>query len=69
MAVASCQSDLTQYDMALKQRTADSTAKYLMDLGIAKDRIITVNYVKRSPCARRPARSAGPGTEGRSLLS
>jgi len=55
--------------MALKQRTADSTAKYLMDLGIAKDRIITVNYVKRSPCARRPARSAGPGTEGRSLLS
>jgi OOP family OmpA-OmpF porin len=33
-----------EYNMALGQRRADAAAKYLMDLGIAKDRIGTVSF-------------------------
>ena len=52
MAAVSCQSDLTQHNMALGQRTADSAAKYLMDLGIAKDRVSTVSYGEEKPLCK-----------------
>ena len=38
-----------EYNMALGQRRADSAAKYLMDLGIAKDRIGTVSFGEEKP--------------------
>jgi peptidoglycan-associated lipoprotein len=38
-----------EYNMALGQRRADAAAKYLMDLGIAKDRISTVSYGEEKP--------------------
>jgi len=38
-----------EYNMALGQRRADSAAKYLKDLGIAKDRVSTVSYGKERP--------------------
>jgi OmpA-OmpF porin, OOP family len=38
-----------EYNMALGQRRADAAAKYLMDLGIAKDRIGTVSYGEEKP--------------------
>ena len=38
-----------EYNMALGQRRADSAAKYLMDLGITKDRISTVSYGEEKP--------------------
>ncbi len=38
-----------EYNLALGQRRADSSAKYLMDLGIVKDRISTVSYGKEHP--------------------
>ena len=37
------------YNMALGQRRADAAAKYLMDLGVAKDRIGTVSYGEEKP--------------------
>jgi OOP family OmpA-OmpF porin len=38
-----------EYNMALGQRRADAAAKYLMDLGIAKDRVGTVSYGEEKP--------------------
>jgi OOP family OmpA-OmpF porin len=38
-----------EYNMALGQRRADAAAKYLMDLGIAKDRVSTVSYGEEKP--------------------
>ena len=38
-----------EYNMALGQRRADAAAKYLMDLGIVKDRISTVSYGEEKP--------------------
>jgi OOP family OmpA-OmpF porin len=38
-----------EYNMALGQRRADAAAKFLMDLGIAKDRIGTVSYGEEKP--------------------
>ncbi|HTZ39252.1 MAG TPA: peptidoglycan-associated lipoprotein Pal [Syntrophales bacterium] len=38
-----------EYNMALGQRRADAAAKYLMDLGIKKDRIGTVSYGEEKP--------------------
>ena len=38
--------------MALGQRRADAGAKYLMDLGIAKDRVSTVSYGEEKPICR-----------------
>jgi peptidoglycan-associated lipoprotein len=37
------------YNMALGQRRADAAAKYLMDLGVTKDRIGTVSYGEEKP--------------------
>ena len=41
-----------EYNMALGQRRADAAAKYLMDLGIAKDRVGTVSYGEEKPICR-----------------
>ena len=41
-----------EYNMALGQRRADSAAKYLIDLGIAKDRVSTVSYGKERPVCK-----------------
>jgi len=41
-----------EYNMALGQRRADAGAKYLMDLGIAKDRVSTVSYGEEKPICR-----------------
>jgi peptidoglycan-associated lipoprotein len=38
-----------EYNMALGQRRADAAAKYLIDLGVAKDRIGTVSYGEEKP--------------------
>jgi peptidoglycan-associated lipoprotein len=38
-----------EYNLALGQRRADASAKYLMDLGIAKDRLSTISYGKERP--------------------
>jgi len=38
-----------EYNLALGQRRADSAAKYLMDMGIAKNRISTISYGKERP--------------------
>ena len=38
-----------EYNMALGQRRADAAAKYLIDLGIAKDRVGTVSYGEEKP--------------------
>ncbi len=38
-----------EYNMALGQRRADAATKYLMDLGIAKDRISAVSYGEEKP--------------------
>ena len=39
----------TEYNLALGQKRADETAKYLIDLGIAKERIKTISYGKEMP--------------------
>ena len=39
----------TEYNLALGQRRADETAKFLMDLGIARVRIKTISYGKERP--------------------
>jgi OOP family OmpA-OmpF porin len=41
-----------EYNMALGQRRADAAAKYLMDLGIAKDRVSTVSYGEEKPICK-----------------
>jgi peptidoglycan-associated lipoprotein len=38
-----------EYNMALGQRRADEAAKYLIDLGIGKERIKTISYGKERP--------------------
>jgi peptidoglycan-associated lipoprotein len=38
-----------EYNLALGQKRADEAAKYLVDLGIAKDRIKTISYGKEMP--------------------
>ena len=38
-----------EYNMALGQRRADAAAKFLMTLGVGKDRISTVSYGKEKP--------------------
>ena len=38
-----------EYNMALGQRRADAAAKYLTDLGIAKDRVGTVSFGEEKP--------------------
>ena len=38
-----------EYNMALGQRRADSAAKYLTDLGVAKNRVSKVSYGKERP--------------------
>jgi peptidoglycan-associated lipoprotein len=38
-----------EYNMALGQRRADEAAKYLIDLGIEKERIKTISYGKERP--------------------
>ncbi|NPV05370.1 MAG: peptidoglycan-associated lipoprotein Pal [Syntrophaceae bacterium] len=38
-----------EYNMALGQRRADAAAKYLIDLGIAKDRVSTVSFGEEKP--------------------
>ena len=41
-----------EYNMALGQRRADAGAKYLTDLGIARDRVSTVSYGEERPICR-----------------
>ena len=41
-----------EYNMALGQRRADAAAKYLVDLGIAKDRVSSVSYGEEKPICR-----------------
>jgi OOP family OmpA-OmpF porin len=41
-----------EYNMALGQRRADAAAKYLMDLGIAKDRVSMVSYGEEKPICK-----------------
>jgi len=41
-----------EYNMALGQRRADAAAKYLMDLGIGKDRVSTVSYGEEKPICK-----------------
>jgi OOP family OmpA-OmpF porin len=41
-----------EYNMALGQRRADAAAKYLMDLGIAKDRVSTVSFGEEKPVCK-----------------
>jgi len=41
-----------EYNMALGQRRADAAAKYLTDLGIAKDRVSTVSYGEEKPLCK-----------------
>ena len=41
-----------EYNMALGQRRADAAAKYLMDLGIGKDRVSTVSYGEEKPVCK-----------------
>jgi peptidoglycan-associated lipoprotein len=38
-----------EYNLALGQKRADGAAKYLIDLGIAKERIRTISYGKERP--------------------
>ena len=38
-----------EYNMALGQRRADAAAKFLMNLGVGKDRIGTVSYGEEKP--------------------
>jgi peptidoglycan-associated lipoprotein len=38
-----------EYNLALGQKRADEAAKYLADLGIAKERIKTISYGKEMP--------------------
>ena len=38
-----------EYNLALGQKRADEAAKFLIDLGIAKDRIKTISYGKEKP--------------------
>ncbi|MCE5263880.1 MAG: peptidoglycan-associated lipoprotein Pal [Deltaproteobacteria bacterium] len=38
-----------EYNLALGQKRADEAAKFLMDLGIAKERIKTISYGKEKP--------------------
>ncbi|TRZ85166.1 peptidoglycan-associated lipoprotein Pal [bacterium] len=39
----------SEYNLALGQRRADEAAKYLIDLGIEKERINTISYGKERP--------------------
>lgn len=39
----------SEYNLALGQKRADETAKYLVDLGIEKERIKTISYGKEMP--------------------
>ncbi len=41
-----------EYNMALGQRRADAAAKYLTDLGIAKDRVSMVSYGEEKPICK-----------------
>ena len=41
-----------EYNMALGQRRADAAAKYLLDLGIAKDRVSMVSYGEEKPICK-----------------
>jgi OOP family OmpA-OmpF porin len=41
-----------EYNMALGQSRANSAAKYLMDLGIVKDRVSTVSYGEEHPLCK-----------------
>jgi peptidoglycan-associated lipoprotein len=41
-----------EYNMALGQRRADAAAKYLVDLGIAKDRVSTVSFGEEKPLCK-----------------
>ncbi|MGZ6276306.1 MAG: peptidoglycan-associated lipoprotein Pal, partial [Syntrophales bacterium] len=41
-----------EYNLALGQSRADSAAKYLTDMGIAKDRISTISYGKERPVCK-----------------
>jgi len=41
-----------EYNMALGQRRADAAAKFLTDLGIAKDRVSTVSYGEEKPICK-----------------
>ena len=41
-----------EYNMALGQRRADAAAKYLVDLGIAKDRVGTVSFGEEKPVCK-----------------
>ncbi|OPY90213.1 MAG: Outer membrane protein P6 precursor [Syntrophaceae bacterium PtaU1.Bin231] len=43
-----------EYNMALGQRRADAGAKYLVDLGIARDRVSTVSYGEEKPICTEP---------------
>lgn len=38
-----------EYNLALGQKRADEAAKFLMDLGVAKERIKTISYGKEKP--------------------
>lgn len=38
-----------EYNLALGQRRADAAAKYLINMGVAKDRLKTVSYGKEKP--------------------
>jgi len=38
-----------EYNLALGQKRADEAAKFLIDLGIAKERITTISYGKERP--------------------
>ena len=47
-----------EYNLALGQRRADEAAKYLVDLGIGKDRIKTISYGEEMPLDKGQSEAA-----------
>jgi peptidoglycan-associated lipoprotein len=47
-----------EYNLALGQKRADEAAKYLIDLGIAKDRVKTISYGKEMPLVKESNEAA-----------
>jgi peptidoglycan-associated lipoprotein len=52
-----------EYNLALGQKRADEAAKYLVDLGIEKDRVKTISYGKEMPLD--PGHDEGAWTKNR----
>lgn len=47
-----------EYNLALGQKRADEAANYLVDLGIAKDRVKTISYGEEMPLAKESNEAA-----------